>query len=188
MDLYPWQRERVAYMQTYIHSATLPVEDRDLYTKLLCRWTSIFGRDRVECIDVCISYHPGLARYMSVFKHTETRHISCGTRMPTYAEPDVDSVDWSKKICWEVVIPQNAFASNQKDRPSEYFQDLCPYLEDCKSKDTPRVNQSLPLKVMTWNTSSDRLECLLMRTLWRPRSIWRCITHARSFTSTFRVY
>jgi len=50
----------------------------------------------VECIDVCISYHPVPTRYMSVFKHTETRHISCGTRMSTYAEPDVDSVDWSK--------------------------------------------------------------------------------------------
>jgi len=96
MDLYLRQRERVACMQTYIHSAALPVFDRDLYTKLLCRWTSIFGRDRVECIDICISYHPAPARYMSVFKHTETRHISCGTRMSTYAEPDVDSVDWSK--------------------------------------------------------------------------------------------
>jgi len=52
--------------------------------------------------------------------------------------------------CQGVVVPRNAFASNQKDRPSEYFQEklpsLCPYLEDCKSKDTPRVNQSLPSK------------------------------------------
>jgi len=80
----------------YIHSAVLPVGDRALYIMLHYRWTSIFGRDRVECIDVCISYHPAPAGYMSVFKHTETRHISCGTRMSTYAEPDVDSVDWSK--------------------------------------------------------------------------------------------
>ena len=94
-DPYLQQRERVAHMQTYIHSAALPVEDRDLYIKPLYRWTSIFGRDRDECIDVCISYHPAPARYMSVFKHTETRHISCGTRMSTYAESDVDSVDWS---------------------------------------------------------------------------------------------
>jgi len=118
--------------------------------KLLCRWTSIFGRDRVECIDVCISYHPAPARYMSVFKNTETRHISCGTRMSTYAEPDVDSVDWSKGSVKEWSFHGNAFASNQKVRLSEYFREklpsLCPYLEDCKSKDTPRVNQSLPTK------------------------------------------
>jgi len=90
MDLYLRQRERVTCILAYIHSAVLPVEDRALYTKLLCRWTSIFGRDRVECIDVCISYHPAPTRYMSVFKHTETRHLSCGIRMSTYAEPDMD--------------------------------------------------------------------------------------------------
>ena len=83
-------------MQTYIHSAALPVEDRDLYTMLPYKRTSIFSRDRDECIDVCISYHPAPARYMSVFKNTETRHLSCGIRMSTNAEPDVDSVDWSK--------------------------------------------------------------------------------------------
>jgi len=141
------------------------------------RWTTIFSRDRVECIDVCISYHPALARYMSVFKHTETRHISCGTWMSTYAEPDVDSVDWSKGSVKEWSFHETPLRLTKKGRPSEYFREklpsLCPYLEDCKSKDTPRVNQSLPLKVMTRNTFSDRLECLLMRTLWRPRSIKR---------------
>jgi len=95
MDLYLRQK-RKGHMQTYIHLAMLPVEDRDLYIMLPCRRTSIFGRDRDECIDVCISYHPAPTRYMSVFKHTETRHISCGTRMSTYTEPDMDSVDWSK--------------------------------------------------------------------------------------------
>jgi len=82
--------------------------------------------------------------------NTETRHLSCGIRMSTYAEPDMDSVDWSNKTCQGVVVPWNTFASNQKDRLSEYFREnlpsLCPYLEDCKNKDTPWVNQSLPLK------------------------------------------
>jgi len=121
------------------------------------RWTSIFGRDRVACIDVCISYHPVPARYMSVFNITETRHLSCGIRMSTYAEPDMDSVDWSNGSVkeWSSHIEENFLAPigfNQKDRPLEYFREklpsLCPYLENLKwwEKDTPRVNQSLPLK------------------------------------------
>jgi len=47
---------------TNIHSAALPVEDRVLCIILHYRWISIFGRDRVECIDICISYHPAPAR------------------------------------------------------------------------------------------------------------------------------
>jgi len=125
-------------MMAYIHSAALPVEDRVLYIMPHYRWTSIFGRDRVECIDVCISYHPAPTRYMSVFKHTETRHLSCGIRMSTNAEPDMDSVDQSNGSVeeWSFHRWRNTFASNQKDRPSEYFQEnllsLCPYLADCK--------------------------------------------------------
>jgi len=98
MDLYLRQRGGVTCTvahKIYIHPRSLS-KTGICIQKLLCRWTSIFGRDRDECIDVCISYHPAPTRYMSVFKHTETRHISCGTRMSTYAESDVDSVDWSK--------------------------------------------------------------------------------------------
>jgi len=56
--------------------------------------------------------------------------------MSTNAEPDMDSVDWSNGSVKEWSFSRNAFASNQKDRPLEYFQEkllsLCPYLEDCK--------------------------------------------------------
>jgi len=61
--------------------------------------------------------------------------------MSTYAEPDVDSVDWSNGSVkeWSSHSEENFLAPigfNQKDRPSEYFQEklpsLCPYLVDLK--------------------------------------------------------
>jgi len=156
------------------------------------RWTTIFGRDRGWMHRRMHQLSPSTRKiYVCLQTHWNQTYILW--------DQDVDLCRTRYGFCWlvqwtcqGVVVPRNAFASNQKDRPSEYFREnlpsLCPYLVDCKNKDTPRVNQSLPLKVMTWNTSSDRLECLLMRTLWRPRSIRGCITHARSFTSTFRVH
>jgi len=183
------------------------------------RWTSIFGRDRDECIDVCISYHPAPARYMSVFKTTETRHLSCGIRMSTNAEPDMDSVNWSNGSVkeWSFHRWRNTFAPigfNQKDRPSEYFQEklpsLYPYLENLKwwEKDTPQVNQSLPLKwwlgihpAIGWNVCwcepfgdhaplqvaslmRDRLR-LLYGTL-NVGECWRCISPTRATIQIWR--
>jgi len=116
----------------------------------LYRWTFIFGRDRVECIDICISYHPAPARYMSVFKHTETRHLSCGIRMSTNAEPDVDSVDWSNGSVKEWSFHKTPLhltkRTGLRNTFERNFRPCVPIWKIAKSKDTPQVNQSLPLK------------------------------------------
>ena len=59
--------------------------------------------------------------------------------MSTYAEPDMDSVNWSKGSIkeWSSHSKENFLAPigfNKKNRPLEYFQEklpsLCPYLEN----------------------------------------------------------
>jgi len=115
---------------------------------------------------------------------TETRHLSCGIRMSTNAEPDMDSVDWSNGSVKEwlshiedLLLPKRP---NQKDRPSEGIllrETSVPVSLFGRSQVVRKgysSSQSIAsFEVMTQNTFSYRLECLLMRTYWRPRSIKR---------------
>ena len=178
----------------------LPAEVRALHIMLHYRQDSIFGRDReAACIDICISYHPVPARYMSVF--------NCHWNQP-YILWDQD-VDWCSnpmlftsrygfcrpvlRTCQGVVTESTLLPWDLTKRTGlrkEYFQEkllsLCPYLEDHKKV---RKGYSSSQSIASFESDDSeyiqlRLECLLMRTNWRPRSKNSSITHARLFTST----
>ena len=110
----------------------LPAEVRALHIMLHYRQNSIFGRDReAACIDICISYHPVPARYMSVFNYHWNQ---------LYILWDQD-VDWCRNpmlfmsrygfcrpvltTCRGVVTSHwmnfAPLRSNQKDRPLEWI-------------------------------------------------------------------